>query len=93
MGETRTSVGAASRPLAFYIIHPMFSGYPLKKIQVNNEAEIMEVVLDEARSSYPAEIVIELQSGGMADLEANVARIVEWIKAWQSDRGFINGNT
>lgn len=32
--------------------------YPLKKIQENNEAEIMEVVLEEARSSYPAEIVV-----------------------------------
>lgn len=60
--------------------------YPLKKIQENNEAEIMEVVLEEARSSYPAEIVVELKSEGMEDLEANVARIVEWIHAWRKDR-------
>jgi len=60
--------------------------YPLKKIQENNEAEIMEVVLDEARSSYAKEIVIELQSEGTQDLESNVARIVEWIKAWQEDQ-------
>ncbi|GJE86019.1 adenylate kinase family protein [Phanerochaete sordida] len=58
-------------------------GYPLKKIQENNEAEIMEVVLDEARSSYPPEIVVELQSEGTEDLEANVARIVQWINAWK----------
>lgn len=58
-------------------------GYPLKKIQENNEAEIMEVVLDEARSSYPAEIVVELQSEGTEDLESNVARIVQWIDAWK----------
>lgn len=62
-------------------------GYPLKKIQENNEAEIMQVVLDEARSSYPAEIVVDLKSEGMEDLEANVARIVEWIGAWKKDRG------
>jgi len=68
-------------------------GYSLKKIQENNEAEIMEVVLDEARSSYPAEIVVELQSEGMEDLESNVGRIVDWIKAWRRDRGFVNGNT
>ncbi|KAI0724431.1 P-loop containing nucleoside triphosphate hydrolase protein [Cerioporus squamosus] len=61
-------------------------GYPLKKIQENNEAEIMEVVLDEARSSYAQEIVVELQSEGTEDLESNVARIVQWIEAWQKDR-------
>ena len=43
----------------------------------------MEVVLDEARSSYPAEIVVELQSEGTEDLEANVGRIVQWIDAWK----------
>lgn len=59
----------------------------MKKIQENNEAEIMEVVIDEARSSYPAEIVVELRSEGTDDLEANVIRIVEWIKAWRQDRG------
>jgi len=57
-------------------------GYPLKKIQENNEAEIMEVVLDEARSSYPSEIVVELQSEGMR-IRRNIARIVEWIRAWR----------
>ena len=46
----------------------------------------MQVVLDEARSSYPSEIVVDLKSESTEDLEANVARIVEWIKAWKSDR-------
>lgn len=62
-------------------------GYPLKKIQENNEAEIMEVVLEEARSSYPEQIVVELKSEGTDDLESNVARIVQWINAWRKDRG------
>jgi adenylate kinase len=62
-------------------------GYPLKKIQENNEAEIMEVVLDEARSSYPAEIVVELKSESMDDLETNIARILEWMKAWRKNSG------
>ncbi|KAF4623069.1 hypothetical protein D9613_001931 [Agrocybe pediades] len=61
-------------------------GYPLKKIQENNEAEIMQVVLDEARASYPPEIVIELQSETTEQMESNVARIVEWIKAWVSNQ-------
>ncbi|KAH9857892.1 P-loop containing nucleoside triphosphate hydrolase protein [Lenzites betulinus] len=60
-------------------------GYPLKKIQENNEAEIMEVVIEEARSSYAAEIIVELQSEGTEDLESNVARIVQWIEAWKKD--------
>lgn len=64
-----------------------YRGYPLKKIQENNEAEIMEVVLDEARSSYAPEIVVELRSEGTEDLESNVARIVQWIEAWRRDRG------
>lgn len=59
----------------------------MKKIQENNEAEIMQVVLEEARSSYPAEIVVELRSEGTEDLEANVARIVEWITIWKKDHG------
>lgn len=59
--------------------------YPLKKIQENNEAEIMEVVLDEARSSYTQEIVIELQSEDTEDLESNVGRIVQWIGSWRVD--------
>jgi len=61
--------------------------YPLKKIQENNEAEIMQVVLEEARSSYPAEIIVELQSDSMEQLEANVARIVDWITLWLQNQG------
>lgn len=62
-------------------------GYHLKKIQENNEAEIMEVVLDEVRSSYAPEIVVELKSESTEDLESNVARIVQWIEAWRKDHG------
>ncbi|KAG7099355.1 hypothetical protein E1B28_001211 [Marasmius oreades] len=61
-------------------------GYPLKKVQENNEAEIMQVVLEEARSSYPEEIVIELKSETMEDMEANISRIVEWITEWRKQQ-------
>lgn len=47
----------------------------------------MEVVLDEARSSYAQEIVVELQSEATEDLESNVARIVQWINSWRVDNG------
>lgn len=61
------------------------SGYPLIKIQENNEAEIMQVVLDEARASYPHEIVVEMQSDSIDDLHANLQRILDWIAVWRSD--------
>ncbi|KAA1479344.1 P-loop containing nucleoside triphosphate hydrolase protein [Dentipellis sp. KUC8613] len=61
--------------------------YPLKKIQENNEAEIMDVVIDEARASYAPEVVVELRSESAEDMQANVARIVQWIEAWRRDHG------
>jgi adenylate kinase len=45
----------------------------------------MQVVLDEARTNYPEDIVVELRSETMEDLEANVNRIVEWIKVWRTE--------
>ena len=57
----------------------------MKKIRENNEAEIMQVVLEEARSSYPPEIVVELNSETMEDMESNVRRIVDWIAAWRKE--------
>lgn len=45
----------------------------------------MQVVLEDAKASYPAEIVVELKSESMEDLQANVARIVEWIVAWKNE--------
>ncbi|CAE7149257.1 unnamed protein product [Rhizoctonia solani] len=59
--------------------------YPLQKIQENNTSEIMQTVLDEARSSYAEEIVVELQSESTSDLEANVLRICTWIDSWMED--------
>ena len=55
----------------------------MKKIQENNEAEIMQVVLEEARSSYVPDIIVELSSENSEDLDSNVARILEWIaQSW-----------
>jgi len=59
--------------------------YSLKKITENNEAEIMEVIAQEARDSYEPEIVVELKSESVEDLVSNVARIVGWIQAWKED--------
>lgn len=59
----------------------------MKKIQENNEAEIMGVVSDEAREAYQQEIVVELQSESMEDLRDNVDRILQWIHNWREDQG------
>jgi len=61
--------------------------YPLKKIQENNESEIMQTVLEEARESYAAEIVVELESETVEQMEQNVARTVAWLEQWQKEHG------
>ncbi|KAI0000656.1 P-loop containing nucleoside triphosphate hydrolase protein [Russula compacta] len=67
-------------------------GYPLKKIQENNEAEIMNVVLEEAREAYAEKIVVTLDSESTDDLESNVSRIVQWIEAWQKNQESDSGS-
>ena len=50
------------------ILYPRLQSrcYSEKKLTENMEAEIMQVVLDEARESYKEEIVIELRSDTVA---------------------------
>ena len=61
-------------------------GYPEKKRSENMEAEIMQVILEEARQSYAPEIVHELQSNTIEDLQCNVQRACQWCDQWVSDR-------
>jgi adenylate kinase len=64
----------------------------LKKIQENNEAEIMSVVLEEAREAYTEEIVVALNSEDTSELESNVSRIVQWIEGWLKNQGLVSGS-
>lgn len=59
--------------------------YPEKKLQENIDSEIMEVLLEEARSSYAEEIVVELQSNKIEDIDTNVERIEAWVKSWKTN--------
>ncbi|THV46720.1 hypothetical protein BGAL_0365g00110 [Botrytis galanthina] len=59
--------------------------YPEAKLQENLDAEIMEVLLDEARESYDEEIVVELRSDTSDEVESNVERIEAWVKQWKKD--------
>lgn len=60
-------------------------GYAEKKLSENMEAEIMQVILEEARESYAPEIVHDVQSNTMEDMESNVARMEQWCLQWIAD--------
>ena len=57
-------------------------GYSDKKRSENMEAEIMQVVLDEAKESYDAEIVHEVQSNNVEEMDSNVDRCKAWVDQW-----------
>ncbi|CAH0474532.1 unnamed protein product [Peronospora belbahrii] len=57
-------------------------GYSDKKIAENVECEIMEVVLQEARESYAMEIVQELSSRTVEDMNSNIERVLLWVQRW-----------
>lgn len=57
-------------------------GYPLQKIQENNEAEIMQVILSEAYESHKEDIIMVLSSDNVDQQEENAERIVEWLNNW-----------
>lgn len=59
--------------------------YSEQKLQDNLDSEIMEVLLQEARESYDAEIVVELRSDEADDVENNVERVKIWIKDWKQN--------
>ena len=46
----------------------------------NVQCEIMEVVAEEVRESYRAEITHHLASNSLEDLEVNVQRVASWLQ-------------
>lgn len=60
-------------------------GYNDKKKNENMECEIMEVVLEAARESYAPEIVYDVPSNTVEDMESNIERLVSWFEAWKSN--------
>ena len=53
-----------------------------KKLDSNMDAEIMQVLLEEARESYDEEIVVELRSDCVEDLDENAERVKAWVETW-----------
>ena len=60
-------------------------GYSDRKRSSNMESEIMQVILDEAREAYDKNIVHEVPSNTIEDMESNVQRIEQWEKQWVKD--------
>jgi adenylate kinase len=59
--------------------------YSAKKLEENIDAEIMQVLLEEAREGFDEEIVVELQSDSLEDIDGNVERIQTWIENWKKE--------
>ncbi|EMR08709.1 hypothetical protein PNEG_02887 [Pneumocystis murina B123] len=57
--------------------------YNLRKIQENNEAEIMQIVLEEAITSFGPERVMVLTSDTLDQVEENIKQISMWIQQWK----------
>jgi adenylate kinase len=63
-------------------------GYSDRKRSENLECEIMQIILDEARESYNVNIVQEISSNTLDDMESTVQRVQDWSKQWAIDRGY-----
>jgi len=46
---------------------------------------VYQVVLEEARESYEPEMVHEVSSVTVEDMEANVQRVKQWLQQWIID--------
>lgn len=55
-------------------------GYSEKKVSDNVTCEIFQTCLEEARESYRPEIVWELKSNIVEQVDDNVAKIVSWLR-------------
>jgi adenylate kinase len=59
--------------------------YPEVKLQENLDAEIMDVLSQEAREAFNEQIVVELKSDSAEQMDENVTRIQEWIEQWKEN--------
>lgn len=60
-------------------------GYQEKKRAENMEAEIMQIILEEAREGFAQEIVHEVPSNSVEDMDQNIHRVEAWCKQWIED--------
>ncbi|KAK0662314.1 Adenylate kinase isoenzyme 6-like protein [Lasiodiplodia hormozganensis] len=60
-------------------------GYNSRKLDENMDAEIMQVLLDEARDAFDEQIVVELRSDSADEVEQNCERIEAWVRQWKEE--------
>jgi adenylate kinase len=60
-------------------------GYSDRKRQENIECEIMGVLAEEATNSYDPDMVQEVNSNSIQDLEETVRRVQIWYEQWIQD--------
>ncbi|XP_008222518.1 PREDICTED: adenylate kinase isoenzyme 6 homolog [Prunus mume] len=58
-------------------------GYSESKLSNNIECEIFQTLLEEAKESYPQDIVLPLKSDSIQDISTNLSTLTEWIRRWQ----------
>ncbi|KAL6179027.1 hypothetical protein ACLB2K_050543 [Fragaria x ananassa] len=58
-------------------------GYSGSKLSNNVECEIFQTLLEEAKESYPEDIVRPLKSDSIEDISANLASLTDWVRRWQ----------
>lgn len=59
--------------------------YSQEKLDENLDVEIMQVILDDAKSAYDEQMIVELSSDEIEDMESNIDRIVAWKEQWEKD--------
>ena len=66
--------------------------YAETKLQENIDAEIFGVLAEEAREAFDEEMVVELKSETVEDVDSNCERILHWIERWREEhRSKANG--
>ena len=53
----------------------------------------MDVILIEAKESYEEDIVVELKSESVEEMEENISRIEQWVENYRQNNGFEEINT
>ncbi|KAF2719874.1 P-loop containing nucleoside triphosphate hydrolase protein [Polychaeton citri CBS 116435] len=62
-------------------------GYGEKKIEGNLDCEIMEECLREAQEAYDEEMIVQLRSEKVEDVDENLDRLEQWVKNWEKHNG------
>ncbi|GAB2269580.1 Adenylate kinase isoenzyme 6 [Dionaea muscipula] len=57
-------------------------GYTGAKLSNNIECEIFQVLVEEAKESYPQDIVVAMRSDSVDDIARNVVILKDWVTGW-----------